>query len=69
MSREYNNQAEPKHQVKISQESETEKNIVNAFEEFKEIQCELTKRWEENPEWHPTYRLEGKKPTKHNYSA
>ena len=44
MSREYDNQAEPKHQAKISQESETEKNIVNAFEEFKEIQCELTKR-------------------------
>ena len=40
MSREYDNQAEPKHQAKISQE----KNIVNAFEEFKEIQCELTKR-------------------------
>ena len=44
MSREYDNQAEPKHQAKISQESETEKNIVNAFEEFKEILCELTKR-------------------------
>ena len=44
MSREYNNQVEPKHQVKISQESGTENNIVNASEEFKEIQCEQTKR-------------------------
>ena len=43
MSREYNNQVEPKHQVKISL-IRNRKEYCECFEVFKEIQCELTKR-------------------------